>query len=152
VTKVSDGDTITVETRESTKLKVRLYGIDAPETEKINRKTGRVNKLGQPYGDESEKYLASLVLGKTVRLDIIDIDRYRRMVSVVWLGERNINLEMVKAGMAEVYVEYLKYQPYRDQFLRAEREAKLKRLGIWSQGNMYERPNEFRKRMKVRGE
>ena len=47
VTKVSDGDTIHVTTPEQTKLKVRLYGIDAPETPKINHRTGQVNKPGQ---------------------------------------------------------------------------------------------------------
>ena len=46
VTKVSDGDTIQVTTPEQTKLRVRLYGIDAPETPKIDQHTGRVNKPG----------------------------------------------------------------------------------------------------------
>ena len=53
VTKVSDGDTIHVRTPEGTKLRVRLYGIDAPETPKINAHSGQVNKPGQPYGEES---------------------------------------------------------------------------------------------------
>jgi len=59
-------------------------------------------------------------------------------------------LEMIKAGMAEAYTEDLKDQPYRDQFLQAEKETKAKRLGIWSQGIIYERPSDFRKRMKIR--
>ena len=46
VTKVSDGDTIQVTTPEKTKLRDRLYGIDAPETPKIDQHTGRVNKPG----------------------------------------------------------------------------------------------------------
>jgi endonuclease YncB( thermonuclease family) len=45
VTKVSDGDTIHVTTPEQTKLTVRLHGIDAPETPKINQRTGHINKL-----------------------------------------------------------------------------------------------------------
>jgi hypothetical protein len=44
VTKVSDGDTIHVTTPEKTKLTVRLYGIDAPETPKINQHTGHINQ------------------------------------------------------------------------------------------------------------
>lgn len=44
VTNVSDGDTIHVTTADKTKLRVRLYGIDAPETPKINQRTGKVNK------------------------------------------------------------------------------------------------------------
>ena len=64
VTKVSDGDSIQVTTPEQTKLKVRLYGIDAPETPKINRRTGHVNKPGRPYGDESWKALEGKIMGK----------------------------------------------------------------------------------------
>ena len=46
VTKVSDGDTIHVTTPEQTKLRVRLYGIDAPETPKINSDSGQINIPG----------------------------------------------------------------------------------------------------------
>jgi endonuclease YncB( thermonuclease family) len=66
VTKVSDGDTIQVTTPEQTKLKVRLYGIDAPEMPKIDHRTGRINKPGQPYGEESSKALEAKILGKQV--------------------------------------------------------------------------------------
>lgn len=61
-------------------------------------------------------------MGKTVRLDIIDIDRYKRMVGVVWIESRNINLEMVQEGYAAAHVEYLK-EPYRTPFIQAEKEA-----------------------------
>jgi micrococcal nuclease len=150
VTKVSDCDTIQVTTPERTKLRIRLYGIDAPETPKINQRTGRVNKPGQPYGKESWKALEGKIMGKQVRLDILDIDKYKRMVGIIWIGDRNINLEMVQEGYAEAYVEYLKEPTYRAQFIRAEREAKSARRGIWSLPG-YERPKDFRKRLKVRG-
>jgi len=149
VTKVSDGDTIHLTTPEQTKIKVRLYGIDAPETQKVNKRTGHISKPGQPYGDESWKALADKIKRRQVRLDIIDIDKYRRMVCMVWLDDRNINLEMVREGYAEAFIEYLK-PPYREQFLAAEHEAKSSRRGIWSLPD-YERPRDFRKRLKVRG-
>jgi endonuclease YncB( thermonuclease family) len=57
VTKVSDSDAIHLTTPKQTELKVRLYGIDAPETAKINNRTGQVNKPAQPYGEESWKAL-----------------------------------------------------------------------------------------------
>lgn len=150
VTKVSDGDTIHVTTPDRTKLRVRLYGVDAPETPKINRRTGRVNKPGQPYGEESWKALKSRIMGMQVKLDIIDIDRYKRVVGIVWIDSRNINLEMVKEGYAEAYVEYLR-EPYRSQFMRAEMEAKSAKSGIWSISN-YERPRDFKKKLKIRGD
>jgi len=150
VTKVSDGDTIHLTTPEQTKLKVRLYGIDAPETDKINNKTGKVNIPGQPYGDESWKALENKVMGKQVKLDILDIDKYRRMVGMIYLNDRNINLEMIREGYAEAFIEYLKEEPYKSEFLKVEREARAAKKGIWSLPD-YERPREFRKRLKVRG-
>ena len=149
VSKVSDGDTLHVITQEGTKLKIRLYGCDAPETEKSNRKTGRISKPGQPYGEEAMIALQKKVYRQNVRVDIITIDRYRRMVSIIWLENRNINLEMVREGYAEAYREYLK-EPYRNQFINAEYKAKSEQKGIWSLRD-YERPCEFRKRLRVRG-
>lgn len=149
VSKVSDGDTIHVTTSEQTKLRVRLYGIDAPETYKINNRTGQVNKAGQPYGDESWKAIEGKIMGKHVRLDIIDIDKYKRIVGMVWLDESNINLEMVSEGYAEAFVEYLK-PPYQSEFIEAEREARSAKKGIWSLPE-YERPRDFRKRLKITG-
>lgn len=149
VTKVSDGDTVHITTPEQTKLKVRLYGIDAPETVKINNHTGQVSIEGQPYGKESREALHNKIMGKQVKLDILDIDKYKRMVGIIWLDDRNINLEMVNEGYAEAFVEYLK-PPYRTQFLEVEQEAKSASRGIWSLRD-YERPRAFRKRQKVSG-
>lgn len=149
ITKVTDGDTVHLTTPEQTILKVRLYGIDAPETDKINNKTGQISKLGQPFGEESMNALTNKIMGKKVKVDILDIDkRYRRMVGMIYLNDRNINLEMVREGYAEAFIEYLK-EPYRSEFLKAEQEARSMKKGIWSL-TTYERPREFRKRLKVR--
>ncbi len=140
VTKVSDGDTIQVVTPEQTKLKIRLYGIDAAEMPGIGT---------QQYAPDARKALEGKIKGRQVKLDIIDIDKYRRLVSIVRLDGRNINLEMIQEGHAEVFIEYLK-PPYREPFLEAEREAKSAKLGIWSLTD-YERPRDFRKRLKTGG-
>ncbi len=149
VTKISDGDSIQITTAEQTKLKVRLYGIDAPETDKINNHTGQVSKPGQPHGKESRKALKDKIMGKKVKVEIIEFDKYRRSVCMVWLIDRNINLEMVREGHAEAFIEYLK-PPYRTQFLKVEQQAKSDKKGIWALSD-YERPRAFRKRLKVMG-
>jgi endonuclease YncB( thermonuclease family) len=71
------------------------------------------------------------------------------MVGMIRICTRNINMEMVQEGYAEAYLEYLK-EPFRMQFLQAQREAKSSKIGIWALRN-YERRNDFRKRLKVRG-
>jgi micrococcal nuclease len=106
VVKVVDGNKINVNS-EGMILKIRLYGIDAPEKMKISLKTGEVNKAGQPFGEESWKALENKVYHQKVQLEIIDIDRYGRMVAIVWLRGREINKEMVAEGWAWAYRKYI---------------------------------------------
>ena len=129
VRKVADGDTVNVVTDEGTLLKVRLYGIDAPGTPKGNRRTGVVSKPGQPYGDEAYRALEMLIYGKKGKLTIMDIDRYGRLVAVLYLSDIDINREMVKEGYAWAYREYLK-GPYASEYIDAENDARSKRLGL----------------------
>ena len=148
VKQVTDGDTLKVETAEGTKLTVRLYGIDAPEMERINHRTSLISKQGQPYGKSSYEVLKAKVLRRKVKVDIIDIDRYKRMVGIVYLDKRDINLEMVRGGWAWAYREYLD-RPYASAYLNAEKEASDKRSGLWTQANPLP-PWEFRKLMRIR--
>jgi len=144
VTHVSDGDTIHVTTTpEQTKLKVRLYGIDAQETAKGS-------KPGQPYGETAKAALVEMIGGKQVVLQIMDVDRYRRMVGLVWLlhNERCANLDMIREGHAEALIQYL-VEPYKREFMAAQAEAQAARRGIWAMPD-YETPSTFRKRVGMR--
>jgi endonuclease YncB( thermonuclease family) len=146
VSKVSDGDTIHVTDPLGTKVKVRLYGIDAPETEKSNKKTGHVSKPGQPYGEEAYQALTSKIYRKNVRLDVMAVDQYKRSVGIVYLNSKNINQEMVAQGYAWAYRQYLD-TPYKSEYIQLEEQARSKRLGLWQQSNP-QPPWEFRKSLK----
>jgi micrococcal nuclease len=148
VTQVTDGDTLKVETAEGTKLTVRLYGIDAPEVERINRRTGLISKQGQSYGKSSYEVLEAKVLRRKVKVDILDIDRYKRMVGIIYLDGRDINLEMVRGGWAWAYREYLD-RPYASVYIEAEKEARDKGSGLWKERNP-QPPWEFRKQLRIR--
>jgi len=76
---VADGDTLTVITSNQTKLRIRMFGVDAPETPKGNKFPG------QPYGKEAEAYLKQLVEGKRVKVEIYQVDRYKRLLSMIFL-------------------------------------------------------------------
>jgi len=143
VVKVSDGDTINVQDARGTRLKIRLYGIDAPETEKSSKKTGHVSKPGQPYGEQAFRTLDGLIYHKKVTVEVMDRDRYNRLVALVWLVGKNINQEMVAEGYAWAYKQFLD-TPYASEFIRLEEEARKKRLGLWSQDNP-QPPWEFRR-------
>ncbi len=137
-TRVTDGDTITV-TQNGFKTKIRLVGIDAPE------KSRKKHAPGQPFSQTSTKYLAALVLNKYVDIVPYGNDRYGRTLGVVYVDGKNVNLEMVKAGLAEVYRG--KPAPGFDNgpYVRAENEAHSAGKGMWSLGDKYTSPKSWRK-------
>ena len=138
VMKVSDGDTVVIRPGDGGLFyKCRLYGIDAPE---IPHEFGP----GQPYGEESAKALKKLILGQDVLIEIRDRDKYGREVCVIRKDGTDMNLEMIRKGMAWAYRKYLK-PPYASEYIEAEKDAKDKGLGLWQQSNP-EPPWEFRKR------
>jgi endonuclease YncB( thermonuclease family) len=135
VQKTSDGDTMTLITRDRTKLRVRLYGIDAPEVR-------HEKKAGQPFGEEANSALAEKVMRKEVAITTQDRDQYKRVVGIIRIGNRNINEEMVREGWAWAYREFLR-GPYVSEFINAEREERERKLGLWQQFNP-QSPWEFR--------
>ncbi|NOQ34425.1 MAG: hypothetical protein GQ569_00835 [Methylococcaceae bacterium] len=129
ILKTYDGDTMTL-LQGSDKIKVRYYCIDTPEM-----------KQGD-WGKRSRDYLRKLAPNDSVvTLEIKDTDRYGRKVSIVNLNGKNLNLEMVKAGMAAVYPQYCKDSDY----FEAQDYAKRKRLGIWKTNGLHQRPWVYRK-------
>jgi endonuclease YncB( thermonuclease family) len=139
VTRVYDGDTILVTRDRTDTRKVRLVGIDAPETSR------KKYELGQTYSQQSKKYLTSLVLNRTVTVISYDLDVYNVVLGVVIWEGININLEMVRSGLAEVYrgnsPKGLDLEPY----WKAEKEAKAAMRGMWILADKYVSPKEWRR-------
>jgi endonuclease YncB( thermonuclease family) len=111
---VHDGDTITV-LRDRQRIRVRLHGIDCPE-------------LGQPFGRPAKRLTSSLVFHQVVHLVPRDVDRYGRLVAVVFVGHTDVNLELVRRGLAWHYTRYSS----DPQLAAAERSARAARLGLWA--------------------
>ncbi len=78
------------------------------------------------------------------------LDRYSRFLGVIYLEGKNINLEMVRAGLAEVYPGGRPRGLDLDPFWLAEKEATEALRGIWSLGDEYIRPREWRRIYKKR--
>ena len=138
VTRVYDGDTVKA-VGHDIEIKIRLVGIDAPETSKKKRDPG------QPYSTQATKYLAGLVLNKIVDVKGYGIDRYGRVLGVIRSDGINVNFEMVKSGLAEVYQgdppRGFDVKPYKE----AESNAREAKRGMWSLGEKYVSPKEWRK-------
>lgn len=124
VSRVVDGDTLVLSTGR-TAPKIRLYGIDAPETRHLA-------KPGQPFGPEAKRALEEKVLGKRVTIEIMDVDKNRRIVGIVRVGRRDINREMVEEGWAWAYRRYLT-PPLAASYIGAEKGARQARRGLWQQ-------------------
>lgn len=132
---VYDGDTLLLAAKPQGQLKVRLYGIDAPET-------GKPDRPGQPYGAVAKRVLMYKLMGKVVTVLVQDQDQYGRVVGVVRLGGRDVNGEMVAEGLAWAYRQYLQ-GPYASEYLNFEENARRRHLGLWRQSNP-QPPWEFR--------
>lgn len=111
VISIHDGDTITV-LQDKRQIKVRLYGIDAPE-------------LKQPYGKKSKRFLANLIAGKGVEVEENGKDRYKRTIGIVYLGGTDISAQIVANGYAWAYRKFSK------KYTLQESQAKSQRLGLW---------------------
>jgi micrococcal nuclease len=139
VTHVIDGDTIKVD-EGTKKIPVRLVGIDAPESPQ------RKNQTGQPFNQRSKKHLSSLVLNQVVEIKSHGFDDDGRMLGEIFLLDgKNVNVEMIKAGLAEVYrgkpASGLDMEPY----WKAEGEAKTAKRGMWELGDKYVSSKDWRK-------
>jgi len=114
---VTDGDTLTV-LRGQEQVRVRLYGIDAPERR-------------QPWGDRARQVLGELAYGQTVEVQEMDRDRYGRTVARLEAQGRDVGRELVRQGLAWVYERYCATLDC-EAMRRAQADAKANRAGLWA--------------------
>ena len=129
VTKVVDGDTIWVE-GEGKRLKVRLIGVDTPETVHPTKEV-------ECYGPESSDFATDILAGTQVAI-VTDtsqgeVDRYGRTLAYVFLPNGQFFQELLVSG-GYAY-EYTFDQPYkyRDLLIEAEGQARLNGAGLWTE-------------------
>jgi micrococcal nuclease len=121
VTRVVDGDTIEIE---GGKI-IRYIGINTPETKDPRKGV-------ECFGKEAMEYNKKLVDGKEVLLeeDVSNKDKYNRLLRYVWIDGKMINEQLVADGYAQV-ATYPPDVKYKDRFLGAQTNARLKLLGLW---------------------
>ena len=140
-----DGDTVYVFASMGPGIapaKVRLVGIDAPETSygeraarqgaELGRDVRGIIALGQKARAAAERTAPP---GTVVRieLDVVPRDRYGRLLAYLWLPDgRMVNEELVRQGWAMVYTVPPNVR-YVERFLKAQREAREARRGLWGE-------------------
>ncbi len=124
VVRIVDGDTVVVLDTDKVQHRIRLAYIDAPES-------------GQDWGTRAKQHLISLVGGKDVQVEIKTQDKYGRTVGKIIADDQDVNLAMVRAGMAWWYRKYSKDQSVHDRLLYAGAEiaARNVRTGLWADPN-----------------
>ena len=124
---VSDGDSLLLELPGGDRVRVRLFGIDAPEKDQDGALPAR-------------KKLTRLVYDKPVRVEVQDIDKYGRYVGKVYAGARYANRFMLKEGLAWHYRYYAAGDVELEE---AEARARTAGRGIWASSAPL-RPRNFR--------
>ena len=122
VSKVVDGDTITMSNGE----KVRLLQIDTPEL-----------ASKECYADQARIALVKLLSqsGKvtlTIDPNLDKVDRYGRSLRYVFIGKTNVNLKLAEIGAAAPYFYRSEKGVYAVQILKAAQTAQKLGLGLWS--------------------
>jgi micrococcal nuclease len=114
---VTDGDTVRILVDKTT-LKVRLEGIDAPES-------------GQQFGNRARQALSALIFGESVIVHKTGVDQFQRTLAVIFKDNASINAAMIEDGFAWHYTEYSK----DPQLAELERKARQEKRGLWSDPN-----------------
>lgn len=122
---ITDGDTVKVLQTipcgdpvcdtEKKQHKIRLAEIDTPER-------------GQPFGTQAKQMLSDLVFGKKVTVQVIDTDRYGRLVAHIYVDRLWVNGEMVLRGGAWVYRKYAR----TEEIYTLEKRAREEGWGLWA--------------------
>ncbi len=131
VTLVHNGKTLVVELAEGVRITVHLLGVAAPSLRDV-RPRGAHKAVGQPFAEEARRALEDLVLAKEVRVFFYGRDLDRQVMAEVFVAGENVNVHMVRGGLARVD-RAARHVPeaLRQTLERAEAEAKRERRGLW---------------------
>ena len=120
--RVIDGDTIAIG-----EVRVRLEGIDAPETDQTCNRAGVGRWLLSTWkcGREATAHVERVVRDRTVRCDSSGKDAYGRMLGICVVEGLEINADLVRQGLAWAFIKY------SQRYIAIESEARAAKRGIW---------------------
>jgi micrococcal nuclease len=136
----NDGDTCKLNCPSEGTIKVRLVGIDAPETRGKGKKGGR-----QPFALEAKEFLNRKIVGQEIVLYSYSKDLYGRTLGDLVFKGKSVNMELVANGLAECYRGKPPKEYSQSDCLSAQSKAQTAKLGIWNLEN-YQSPKDFRKK------
>ncbi len=144
VIKVVDGDTLDLDVPDGDRAytRVRLWGVDTPETKHPRR--------GLMYfGPEAAQFARQLVLGRQVTVFLEPFEntrgKYGRLLAYIYLPDgRMLNEELIAQGFG--YADERFRHMFRAEFLALQKQARREKLGLWKDSQPYQWPEWFRRR------
>ncbi len=125
LTGIVDGDTFVCRFQDGKEVKIKLIGVNIPETH-------HPKKGEEYYGKEAEEFTKNILSGKRVKLelDVQPLDRYGRLLAYVYFEDGTFfNALLIQEG----YAQAMTIPPnvrYQDVFLKLQREAREKNKGL----------------------
>ncbi len=122
VERVVDGDTLLLADR----TRVRLIGVNTPETVKPDTPP-------EPWGAEASQFTRDFLADGVARLEFDDerLDQHGRTLAFVWVGDKQLNEELLRAGLARAEFHFRYAPAMKDRFRAAQDEAKRAKRGMW---------------------
>lgn len=121
--KITDGDTIIIND-----IRIRFTGSDAPESYFFGKTQTCLDGKGREWecGNAATQKLKELINNQTVRCTDEGQDRYGRTLGICYVGDMDLQAEMVKSGMAVAYLRY------SDRYEKEQNYAKKIKAGMWA--------------------
>ena len=134
IPKITDGDTIVIND-----IRIRFTGSDAPESYFFGKTQTCLDEDGKEWecGKAATKKLKQLINNQTVRCTDEGLDRYGRTLGICFVGDMDLQAEMVKSGMAVAYLRY------SDRYEQQQNYAKKVKAGMWA--GVFLEPETWRK-------
>lgn len=127
VIKVLDGNTLQFRGPSGFIYTFGLTGVEVPNPK------DKTNQIERKLGQESKDHLSALIASQPITADVTYFNQNRSGLGVIYLGNTNVNLAMVEAGMAKVNETFIKNLTLQEQFalVTAQKKAREQKLGIW---------------------
>ena len=121
--KITDGDSIIIND-----IRIRFTGSDAPESYFFGKTQTCLDAEGNDWecGNAATQKLKELINNQTVRCTEEGQDKYGRTLGICYVGELDLQAEMVKSGMAVAYLRY------SDRYEKEQNYAKKVKAGMWA--------------------
>ena len=117
VTHVADGDTVEVRIPPARRVRIRLHGVDTPET-------------NEPFSDRARVFTRVLMFGRTVTIVGKDVDRYERLVARIAVDNVDASESIIAAGLGCTFRQFSADPALEAALANARRSQR----GFWAAG------------------